>query len=45
MTIIVTTSTSGLQLKMECKGQENVFRCETHFYMWGRVQEMEPNDS
>jgi hypothetical protein len=30
---------------MECKGpssQESVFRCETHFHKWGRVQEMEP---
>jgi hypothetical protein len=44
----VTTPTSGLQLGVECKGTwglENVFRCETHFQKWGKVQEMEPNDS
>jgi hypothetical protein len=22
----------------------NVFRCETHFHKWGRVQGMKPND-
>jgi len=25
--------------------QENVFASETHFHKWGRVQEIEPNDS
>jgi len=37
-----------LQLNVEWKGpwfQENVFRCETHFHKWGRVQGMEPNGS
>jgi hypothetical protein len=24
---------------------ENVFRCETHFHKWGRMQGMKPNDS
>ncbi len=43
----VTTLTLGSWLNVECKGQwgqESVFRCETHFYKWGRVQRMEPND-
>ncbi len=24
---------------------ENVFRCETHYHKWGRVQGIKPNDS
>jgi hypothetical protein len=24
---------------------KNVFRCETHFHKWGKVQRMKPNDS
>ncbi len=31
----------GMQRPMK---QDNVFRCETHFQKWGRVQGMEPND-
>jgi len=44
----VTTLTSSLQLIVECKGtwgQKNVLDSETHFHKWGRVQEIEPNDS
>jgi hypothetical protein len=44
----VATLTLGSRLNVEYKGpwgQENVFRCETHFHEWERVQGMEPNDS
>jgi hypothetical protein len=44
----VATLTLGSWLNVECKGpwgQESVFKCETHFQKWGRMQGMEPNNS
>jgi len=43
----VITLTLGSWLSVKCKGpwgQENVFRCETHFHKWEKVQGMKPND-
>ncbi len=47
-TMDVATLTLSSRLDVECKGsrgQESVFRNETHFHKWGKVQRMEPNDS
>ncbi len=44
----ITTLTSSLWLNVEGKGtwgQKSVFKNETHFHKWGKVQEIEPNDS
>jgi hypothetical protein len=47
-TLDVVTPTSGLRLSVGCKGtwgQNSVFGSETYFHKWGRVQEIELNDS
>jgi hypothetical protein len=41
----VITLTLGLQPNVECKGswgEENVFKCETHFHKWRRMQGWSP---
>jgi hypothetical protein len=48
LNISVVTLTLGSWLSVKCARAheaKSVFKCDTHFHKWGKVQGMKPNDS